>query len=64
MWRFLIGIGTGYLVGLLIAPAAGAETRKRLQQQADAAAREKARKVGAQAAEAAYDAVKERVAGS
>lgn len=63
MGGFLVGIGMGYLLGLLVAPARGAETRARIQQRLDMKAREKARRLGAQAGEAAYENVKRTVTG-
>jgi gas vesicle protein len=59
--RFLLGLGVGYLVGLLFAPAAGQETRTRIIQQVDSGAREKAREIGARAGEIAYEEVKKSV---
>jgi hypothetical protein len=43
---------------MLFAPAAGAETRARIAEKVDSAARQKAREVGAEAGEMAYEKLK------
>ena len=63
MAGFLAGIGVGYLLGLLIAPAPGAETRARIERRLDEKARNKARRIGEQAGEAAYEKLKGTVTG-
>jgi len=40
--RFLLGLGLGYMIGLLIAPASGQEFRRELAERADEYGREKA----------------------
>lgn len=59
--RFIMGLALGYAVGILIAPSAGRETRARIKERIDAGAREKAREIGARAAEIAYEELKSRV---
>jgi gas vesicle protein len=63
MAGFLLGTGVGYLLGLLVAPAPGAETRARIQHRLDERARDKARRIGEQAGEAAYERLKQTVTG-
>ena len=57
--RFLLGLGLGYMIGLLIAPASGEEFRRELAERADDLAREKAREIGQRAGEHAYDKLKQ-----
>ena len=52
--RFLLGLGLGYIIGLLIAPASGEEFRRELGERADEYGREKAREIGQRAGEKAY----------
>lgn len=59
--KFLIGLGVGYAVGILIAPAAGRETRARIGEKIDSTAREKAKEMGAKAGEEAYEKLKQAV---
>jgi gas vesicle protein len=59
--RFLVGLGLGYAIGILIAPAAGSVTRERIQRRMDAKARDKAREIGARAGEMAYEEMKKTV---
>lgn len=59
--RFLLGLGLGYMIGLLIAPASGEEFRHELAQRADAYGREKAGEIGQRAGERAYDQIKARL---
>ena len=60
---FLAGVGIGVLVGFLIAPASGEETRARIAEKVDVLAREKARDIGARAGEKTYEEVKNKVVG-
>jgi gas vesicle protein len=59
--RFIIGLGLGYVVGILIAPAAGSVTRNRMKERMDTKARDKAREIGARAGEMAYEELKQKV---
>jgi gas vesicle protein len=59
--RFLMGLGLGYAVGILIAPSAGNVTRARIREQIDSKAREEAREIGARAGEMAYEELKKTV---
>jgi gas vesicle protein len=59
--RFLLGLGLGYIVGLLIAPASGEEFRRELAERADAYGREKAGEIGQRAGEKAYEELKQRL---
>lgn len=59
--RFLLGLGLGYIIGLLIAPASGREFRRELAERADEYGREKAREIGQRAGEKAYEELKQRM---
>lgn len=59
--RFLLGLGLGYIIGLLIAPASGEEFRRELGERADEYGREKAREIGQRAGEKAYEELKQRM---
>lgn len=59
--RFLIGLGLGYAVAILIAPSAGKITRARIKERIDSKARERAREIGARAGEMAYEELKKTV---
>jgi gas vesicle protein len=59
--RFLMGLGLGYAVGILIAPSAGNVTRARIRERIDSKAREEAREIGARAGEMAYEELKKTV---
>lgn len=59
--RFLIGLGIGYAVAILLAPAAGKVTRARMREKLDSSARDKAREIGARAGEIAYEELKKSV---
>jgi hypothetical protein len=56
--KFIIGIGLGYVLGILIAPSAGEVTRARIKERVDSKAREEAREIGARAGEIAYEELK------
>lgn len=56
--RFIIGLGFGYALGILIAPSSGKLTRARLKERIDVRAREKAKEIGARAGEMAYEELK------
>ena len=58
---FLLGLGLGYVIGLLIAPASGQEVRRELAERADEYGREKAREIGRRAGEKAYEELKQRL---
>ncbi|HLK34595.1 MAG TPA: YtxH domain-containing protein [Terriglobales bacterium] len=58
---FLLGLGLGYGIGLLIAPASGEEFRQHLAERADDYGRQKAREIGQQAGEKAYEQLKQRL---
>ena len=58
---FLIGLGLGYAVGILLASSAGKATRNRISHRVDPGAREKAREIGARAGEIAYEEIKKTV---
>jgi len=59
--RFLLGLGLGYIIGLLIAPASGEEFRRELAERADEYGREKAQEIGQRAGEKAYEELKQRM---
>ena len=59
--RFLLGLGLGYIVGMLIAPVRGRELRQELAQRADEYGREKARQIGQRAGEKAYEEIRQRL---
>jgi gas vesicle protein len=59
--RFLMGMGIGYAIGILIAPSAGKVTRTQIKERIDSGAREKAREIGARAGEMAYEELKESI---
>lgn len=59
--RFLLGLGIGYVLGMLIAPASGRELRQELAQRADEYGREKAREIGQRAGEKAYEEIRQRL---
>lgn len=59
--KFLIGVGIGYAVGVLIAPSQGRVTRARIKERLDSTIREQAREIGAKAGEAAYEELKKAV---
>jgi gas vesicle protein len=59
--RFLLGLGLGYIIGLLIAPASGEEFRRELAERADEYGREKAREIGQRAGEKVYEELKQRL---
>ncbi len=59
--RFLLGLGLGYVVGMLIAPASVRELRQELAQRADEYGREKAREIGQRAGEKAYEEIRQRL---
>jgi len=77
MTKFLLGLGLGVAVGILIAPASGEETRRQLADKAEELAemprmkvqealqkgREKAGEVGQEAAQKAFDEAAKRVVG-
>ncbi|HET9742980.1 MAG TPA: YtxH domain-containing protein [Terriglobales bacterium] len=55
--KFIVGIMAGYVVGILIAPMSGRELRHQLLARADEQARAKAREIGAEAGEKAYQKI-------
>jgi gas vesicle protein len=59
--RFLLGLGIGYVIGMLIAPTSGRELRQELAQRADEYGREKAREIGQHAGEKAYQEIRQRL---
>jgi gas vesicle protein len=59
--RFLLGLGIGYVAGMLIAPASGRKLRHQLAQRADQYGREKAREIGQRAGEKAYEEIRQRL---
>lgn len=59
--RFLLGLGLGYMIGLLIAPASGEEFRRELAERADEYGREKAREMGERAGEKVYEKMRQRI---
>lgn len=59
--RFLLGLGLGYMIGLLIAPASGQEFRRELAERADEYGREKSREIGQRAGEKAYEELRARL---
>lgn len=59
--RFLLGLGFGYIIGLLIAPDSGEEFRRELAERADEYGREKAREIGQRAGEKAYEELEQRM---
>jgi len=58
---FLLGLGLGYVIGLLIAPASGQEFRRELAERADEYGREKAGEIGRRAGEEAYQRLKKQL---
>ncbi|MGE5207555.1 MAG: hypothetical protein ACM3PW_18225 [Chlamydiota bacterium] len=58
---FLLGLGLGYMIGLLIAPARGEEFRRELALRANEYGREKAREIGQSAGEKGYEELKQRL---
>ncbi len=74
MTRFLIGLAVGAVVGVLVAPARGEETRRRLKERAEQIAnekvgevvqmgRERAGEMAKEAAEKAFDSGAQKVVG-
>lgn len=77
MTKFMLGLGLGVAVGMLIAPASGEETRRQLAEKAEDLAeaprlkvqealqkgREKAGEIGQETAENAFDEAVKRVVG-
>ncbi len=70
MLRFLLGLGLGYGLGLLIAPASGEETRRQLMQQGEEkladvvqVGRERAGEIGREASQKAFDEAAKRTVG-
>ncbi len=59
--RFLVGLGLGYVIGMLVAPASGQEFRHQLAARADEYGREKAREIGQRAGEKAYEDLRQRL---
>lgn len=59
--RFFLGLGLGYLIGMLVAPASGQELRQQLAARADEFGREKAREIGQRAGEKAYEEIRQRL---
>jgi gas vesicle protein len=59
--RFLLGLGVGYMIGLLIAPTSGQEFRRELAERADEYGREKSREIGQRAGEKAYEELRARL---
>ena len=59
--RFVLGLGVGYAIGMLIAPASGEETRRQLAERADEYGREKAREIGQRVGEQTYEKIKQRL---
>ncbi len=59
--RFLLGLGLGYVIGMLVAPASGQELRQQLAARADEYGREKAREIGQRAGEKAYEELRQRL---
>jgi gas vesicle protein len=59
--RFLLGLGLGYAIGLIIAPATGEDTRRAIRERADEFGRQKAREVGQHAGEMAYEKIKQQL---
>lgn len=59
--RFFLGLGVGYLIGMLLAPASGQELRQQLAERADQFGREKAREIGQRAGEKAYEDIRQRL---
>jgi gas vesicle protein len=59
--RFLLGLGLGYVIGMLVAPASGQEFRQQLAARADEFGREKAREIGQRAGEKAYEELRQRL---
>lgn len=59
--RFFLGLGVGYLIGMLLAPASGQELRRQLAERADQFGREKAREIGQRAGEKAYEEIRQRL---
>ena len=59
--RFFLGMGLGYAIGLMLAPASGRETRRRVAASADQYGREKAREIGQRAGEKAYEEIKQQL---
>ena len=59
--RFLLGLGLGYVIGMLVAPASGQELRQQLAARADEYGREKAREIGQRVGEKAYEELRQRL---
>jgi gas vesicle protein len=59
--EFLFGLGVGYVLGILVAPAKGTELRRRIKAEADEYGREKARRIGERAGEIAYEEMKRQL---
>ncbi len=70
MLRFLIGLGIGYLLGLVIAPASGEQTRRELIERGEEQlaeviemGRERAGELGREAGQKAFDEAAKRAVG-
>ncbi len=70
MLRFLIGLGIGYLLGLVIAPASGEQTRRELMERGEEQlaeviemGRERAGEFGREAGQKAFDQAAKRAVG-
>ena len=74
MMKFLMGLAAGAIVGVLVAPASGEETRRRLKERAEELTnekvgevvqmgRERAGEMAKQAAEKAFDSGAQKVVG-
>lgn len=59
--KFFLGLGVGYVLGMLVAPVKGSQLRQQIASQADQYGREKARKIGERAGEIAYDEMKKQL---
>jgi gas vesicle protein len=59
--RFLLGLGLGYMIGLLIAPASGQEFRRELAERADEYGGRRRGDIGQHAGEQTYQRLKKQL---
>jgi gas vesicle protein len=71
MFRFLFGLGLGYAIGMVIAPASGEETRRELMERGEQKVaevvhkgRQRAGEIAREAAEQGFDEAARRTIGS